>query len=113
MRFLLALLIVTGLLLPRTGAALAELAGFETTITCRGDALVTVTLDGDGAPVETAIGDHGPCLAAALPDAATRPPRTWAHLRPADPSPPADTSRRQPHAAWHGPPPGRAPPAFA
>lgn len=110
MRVLLALVLL-GLLLPRTGAALAEGLGLGTVVICRGDALVTVTLAADGTPVEAEIEDHGPCLATALPRPRRAPGPAWIRWAAA-PVPASaglgDVARR---ALWSGPPPLRAPPA--
>ena len=110
MHAVLLLLIALGLLLPRTGAALAEGLGFETVVICTGDALVRVTLHTDGVPIETDIEDHEPCRAADLPSVLAAPVPAWhrmaathARLLPDPPVLPAS-------APWHGPPPERGPP---
>ncbi|TFL18105.1 hypothetical protein [Jannaschia formosa] len=113
MRLLLVLLVALGLLLPRTGAVLAELAGFESVVICRGADLATVTIAPDGTPVEVEIEGHGPCLAAATPAPLALPAATWSalaadyKLRLPDPQ---SAPRARP---WSGPPPDRAPPLLA
>ena len=85
---LIALLLV-GLLLPRMGAALSVIApGAGWVVICRGDALVTVALGADGAPIGTEVAEPAPCLAAALPPV-ERPPGDWRRLARAIPGPAA------------------------
>ena len=109
MRVLLLPLLLA-LLLPRMGAVLGELAGFERVVICRGDALAVVTLRGDGRPVEAELAEAAPCLAAALPGPAPAPQRGWTAAA-APQAPPARTfGAPPPDALWRGPPPLRAPP---
>ncbi|MEM9796850.1 MAG: hypothetical protein AAF919_10185 [Pseudomonadota bacterium] len=110
-RLLLILCLAAGMLLPRTGAALAEMVGFDTIVICRGDAMVTITLGADGAPVETEIEAHGPCLAAALPEAMALARLAWTTLIPV-PAPRAIAFAPLPSVPWDGPPPERGPPSF-
>ena len=109
-RTLLVLAILAGLLLPLMGTVLAWAAGFETVVICRGDALVTLTLDTDGRPVETELRDHGPCLAAALPDAFAMPEPAWVRLMVAPTPVQAADLPLPPAGVWSGPPPERGPP---
>ncbi len=110
MRPLFVLLLTLGLLLPRTGAALADLMGFQSLVICTGTDLVTLVISPDGTPIEVEIAEHGPCLAATIPMTPDRPVTTVQTLV-ADhhlglPSP-------QPHPLsiqWNGPPPERGPP---
>ena len=109
-RALLALAVILGLLLPRMGAALAEAAGLDHVVICRGDVLVSLTLDADGAPVETALRDHGPCLAAALPRPPDPPAPSWIRLAFPPAQRPSEGGPPPPATIWIGPPPERGPP---
>ncbi|WP_179380998.1 hypothetical protein [Jannaschia marina] len=111
MRFLLLLLLGFGLLLPRTGAVLADLAGFESMVICRGADMVTITIGADGTPVETEIEDHGPCLAAVEPKGLAVPKSAWTDFVPARPRPLRWLAVLIAPSPWTGPPPHRGPPA--
>ena len=108
----LTLCVIAGLLLPRMGAALAEVAGFDAAVICRGDSLAILHLAPDGTPVETELADHGPCAIPDLARAAVSAVPVWHRLvavvRPA----PIPGIVPLP-GRWHGPPPMRAPPPSA
>ena len=110
MRVLLILLVGLGLLLPRTGAVLAEIAGFESVVICRGADLVTFTFGADGTPAETEIEEHGPCLAAVPPTSLEAPRPAWTAFVPARPAAPRRLAVIVAPRPWSGPPPHRGPP---
>lgn len=87
LRALLVLVLVSGLLVPRVGAAFVAVApGVRTVVICTGDALVTITLDASGAPVELDRGEPAPCIAAAPPPE-DEAPSEWRRLAMAIPGP--------------------------
>jgi hypothetical protein len=113
MRLISILLLTVGLLLPRAGAVLAEVAGFQRVTICLGAELVTVTLDQGGNPVETELTEHGPCLAAATPPALSLPVFASRSVQ-AGSAPALPRAQILPPAPlWFGPPPDRAPPLAA
>ncbi|WP_299647615.1 hypothetical protein [uncultured Jannaschia sp.] len=105
----LVLCVVAGLLLPRMGAALAEVAGFEAAVICRGDSLAVLHLGSDGTPVEVELPDHGPCAVPDLLREVVPATPVWHRLVPVA-RPAVATSVPPPLARWHGPPPKRGPP---
>ena len=108
----LTLCVVAGLLLPRMGAALAEIAGFDAAVICRGDGLAILHLGPDGTPVETELADHGPCAMPVLVRATVSAVPVWRRLAPVvHPAP--NPGVVPPPDRWHGPPPMRAPPPTA
>ncbi|CTQ50520.1 hypothetical protein [Jannaschia donghaensis] len=110
MRLLLILLLSIGMLLPRASAVLAQVAGLESVVICRGAELVTITFAADGTPVKTEIEEHGPCLASATPNSSAPPTPAWTRLvHTPIPAPACCTAPCNP-AHWDGPPPERAPP---
>ena len=112
-RLILLTCLLAGLLLPRSGAVLAEVAGFERVVICQGDRLVIVALDAGGTPVEIAIEEHGPCtLTDARADAGPMTQPWWA-LSSVRLPPPVRFAALAPRPFWHGPPPERGPPSAA
>ncbi|MEJ6393826.1 hypothetical protein V8J82_11200 [Gymnodinialimonas sp. 2305UL16-5] len=110
MRSILIILLILGVLLPKSGALLGQLAGFRTVVICTGLELQTITLDESGTPVDTEIEDHAPCLMA-IPYAAPRlSPPTWIALIPTDPTPLRRLAILPRSGPWIGPPPDRGPP---
>lgn len=109
-RFTLVVLLVAGLMLPRVAIVLAEAAGFQSVVICRGDAIVRITLGADGVPVEAEIDEAGPCAVMDLPFFAERIAGRSDNLTVSDvlrAGSVADAVR----AAWDLPP-GRGPPGF-
>ena len=109
-RTLLLVYVAIGLVLPSGGALLAAVAGLETIVICRGDSLVSITINEHGEPVETELKEHGPCLLADLPPPAGTAQPAWLALEhlPYAPNPGGDSLPRA--SFWHGPPPERGPP---
>ena len=85
-RLALALMLVSSLVLPKTGWIVAHwLFGAQTVVICTGTQLITLTLDADGQPVETASPHVHDCALSKAPGAdlagADLPDRTD-HARP-------------------------------
>lgn len=112
MRALLLTLVLIGLALPRLGAALAEIAGFETVVICRGDTMVALTIDDGGDPVETEIEPQGPCLGVALPARTVRPD-VARRILPLPVGPGLQARASPGRTPGDGPPPQRGPPTAA
>ncbi|MEM9797091.1 MAG: hypothetical protein AAF919_11405 [Pseudomonadota bacterium] len=111
MRIALIFLVGLGLLLPRAGAVLAEVAGFDTVVICRGADLVTIFVGEDGTPVETEIAELGSCLSAMPSGSVDRPMAVAKALRPSEPVLPHPLPVLVLRSPWSGLPPYRAPPA--
>ncbi|WP_308918200.1 hypothetical protein, partial [Jannaschia sp. LMIT008] len=66
MRALIVLAVVLGTLLPRAGAALAEVVpGVERIVICEGDRLAIVVLGPDGGRIDTDLPDLPHCVGVA------------------------------------------------
>lgn len=104
LRTVLVGLLLVGLLLPRMGAALAGLApGVQLVVICRGDALVTIAVGADGAPIEVETAEPVPCLTAPSPPGEAAP-ADWRRLALAIPR-----AARLAPAAPRGPDPALEP----
>jgi len=113
LRALLILCLLTGLLLPKMGAAIASaLPNVITAVICTPDGIRVLHIGQDGAPVEmpTAAVDH--CLADAPIPATTAPDRAWVQLARDHRDPfLARPASQTPTPYLRGPPP-QGPPAL-
>ncbi|WP_179378187.1 hypothetical protein [Jannaschia marina] len=105
------LLLGIGLLLPRAGAVLADLAGFDSVVICRGAELVTITMSADGEPIDAEIEEHGPCLSALQFPETAAPTPAWTAFVPNPTVVPQELAVVVAPSPWSGPPPHRGPPA--
>ncbi len=77
----LIVLLVAGLLVPKSGAVLAQIVpGVMTMVICTGEKLVTITLNAAGEPIEIHEDEEAPCLRTDLAAPVEVPDRHWVRL---------------------------------
>lgn len=98
LRLCCVLVLVAGTLLPKMSAAiLTHLPGVQSFVICTGGALITITLDASGEPIEMATTDSAPCTLAEAGDPISRPAPLWVAMTLIN-LPPADVSENPMHA---------------